>query len=211
MPLSVDSAKILEALKHHITELHAEWKTLQELFGVSQEQSDFLNMSAGGFFDTVYATLIRDILLGVARLTDPLSTAGKDNLVLERLTLLPEVAADASVLSKVKAQLVTVKDHAAPIRDYRNKYLAHLDLAASLGPGSEVLPGIKRENINAALQSAADLFNLVQGTAVVFKWTTIPGGPDVLLKRLKDAQSWRALPFHERGRLSMKRKRQSDA
>ena len=211
MPLSIDSTKILEALKHHITELHAEWKTLQELFGVSEEQSDLLNKSAGGFFNTVYDTLIRDILLGVARLTDPLSTAGKDNLVLERLTLLPEVAADANLLAKVKTQLLTVKDHAAPIRDYRNKYLAHLDLAASLGLGPDVLPGIRRETIDAVLQSTADLFNIVQGTTIVFKWTTIPGGPDVLLRRLKDAQSWRALPFYERGRLSMKRQRPNDA
>lgn len=211
MALSANSEKVIAALWHHITELHSEWKILLELFGVSQAQSDFLNKNAGAFFDTVYDTLIRDILLGVSRLTDPLSTAGSDNLVLERLALLPEVAGDTVLSSKVTTQLAAVKAQVTSIRDYRNKYLAHLDLAASLGPGSEVLPGIKRQDIDAVLQGIADLFNLIRDTPVVFKWVTIHGGPKALLKRLQDAQSWRALPFDQRSRLKRQRKPSSDA
>jgi hypothetical protein len=206
MALSADSAKVVEALWRHITELHSEWKILLELFGVSQAQSDFLNNNAAAFFDTVYDTLIRDILLGVSRLTAPLSTAGKDNLVLERLALLPEVRGDAALSSKVAAQLAAVKAQAVSIRDYSNKYLAHLDLAASLGPGSDVLPGIKRQDIDAVLQGIADLFNLIHDGPVMFKWVTLHGGPKALLKRLHDAQSWRSLPWNERSALNRQKK-----
>lgn len=204
MTLSPDSEKLVDALWKHITELHAEWKSLLHLFGVSQAQSDSLNKVAGAFFDTVYRTLIRDILLGISRLTDPLSTVGKDNLVLERLAALPEVQADSALSSKVAAKLREVKVKAASIRDYRNKYLAHLDLAASLGPGSDVLPGIKRQDIDAVLEGFADLFNLIEQTlrdsTVMFKEVSIHGGPQSLLRHLQDAQSWRALPFAERRR-----------
>ena len=184
--------------------MHAEWKTLIELFGESQEQSDRLNNIGGAFFDTVYRTLIRDILLGIARLTDPLKTSGKDNLVLERLTQLQEVVSDQSLSARVSAKLHTIKAKAQPFRDYRNRYLAHLDLATSLGPGQDFLPGIKRQDVEGVLEAFADMFNVVEHTfrnsTVLFKKVAIPGGPRVLLKALKDAESWLALPFEERRR-----------
>jgi hypothetical protein len=205
MALSADSEKIVEAIWNHIAELHAEWKTLIQLFGVSQAQSDFLNKKAGDFFETVHQTLIRDILLGISRLTDPLSTAGKDNLVLERLLQLPEVVANSTLSSKVAAQLIEVKAQAGPIRDYRNKYLAHLDLVASLAPGSDVLPGIARQDIDGVLESFSDLFNLIEQTlqdrTVAFKRISIHGGPEDLLKHLEDAESWQRLSFPERRRI----------
>lgn len=206
MALSHNSARIVDALWNHITELHAELKTLLQLFGVTQEQSDFLNKAAGAFFDTVYRTLIRDILLGISRLTDPLATAGKDNLVLARLELLPEVTADAALSAKVSAKLADVKTKAGPIRDYRNKYLAHLDLAVSIAPGSEVLPGIRRQDIDAVLEAISELFNLIEQNlrdrTVMFKDVSIIGGAESLLRHLEDAQSWRRLPPTERLRLA---------
>jgi len=205
LPLSEESEKVFDALWKHITELHAEWKSLLQLFGVSQAQSDFLNKFAGAFFDTVYRTLIRDILLGISRLTDPLSTARRDNLVLERLATLPEVQEDSALSSKVAAKLSEVKAKATSIRDYRNKYLAHLDLEASLGSGSDVLPGIRRQDIDAVLDGFADLFNLIEqalrGSTVMFNEVAINGGPESLLRHLEDAQSWKGLPLAERRRL----------
>lgn len=193
MPLSPESEKVVEALWKHITELHAEWKSLLQLFGVSQAQSDFLNKVAGAFFDTVYQTLIRDILLGISRLTDPLSTAGKDNLVLERLATLPEVQADSALSTKVAVKLSEVKGKATSIRDYRNKYLAHLDLAASLGPGSDVLPGIKRLDIDAVLDGFADLFNLIE-QALREQYRYVQGSVD---------PRWPRVPLEASGRCSV--------
>ena len=208
MALSADSEKIVEAIWNHIAELHAEWKTLIQLFGVTQGQSDFLNKKAGAFFEIVYQTLIRDVLLGISRLMDPLSTAGKDHLVVERLAQLPEVVAHSTLSSKVTAKLSEVKAQAGPIRDYRNKYLAHLDLAASLGPGSDVLPGITRQDIDAVLEGLSHLFNLIeqslQDRTVAFKRIWIEGGPEDLLKHLEDAESWQRLSFPERRRIGQR-------
>ena len=63
MALSSDSERIVDAIWNHIAELHAEWRILLELFGATQAQSESLNRVAGVFFDTVYRTLIRDVLL----------------------------------------------------------------------------------------------------------------------------------------------------
>lgn len=206
MALSKDSEILLDKLWDHITELHAEWKTLLQLFAASPAQGDCLKRVAGAFFDTVYRTLIRDILLGVSRLTDPMATSGKDNLVLERLQTLPEVEADEALSANVAAGLADVKAKAASIRDYRNKYLGHLDLAASLGPERDVLPGIKRQDIDGVLNGISDLFNLIEQNlrqrTVMFDEVSIIGGAKALLQHLEDAQAWRRVPAVERRRLS---------
>ncbi len=89
---------------------------------------------------------------------------------------------------------------------YRNKYLAHLDLAAAFGPGYSVLPGINRSDVDAALAAMADLFNAVEqglrNRTVMFKDISIIGGAEALLRHLEDAQSWRGLPRSERLRLT---------
>jgi len=163
MAISADSEAVLHSLQDYVTELHEEWKTLLALFGSGERNFELVNSTAGAFFETVYRTMIRDILLGVARLTDPLQTAGKPNLVLERLTLLPEVLAVPSIGARVAAQLADVKGKAQPFRDYRNKYLAHLDLPTSLAPVGDVLPGIQRENVDTVLDAMSTLFNMVDG------------------------------------------------
>ncbi len=206
MALSEDSTRVVDALWNHVSELHAEWKTLMQLFGVSAEQSQHLNTVAGALFDTVYRALLRDVLLGISRLTDALKTGGKDNLVLERLQLLGEVEADAALSATVAEKIADVRVKASSIRDYRNKYVAHLDLVAALGPGSSVLPGINRSDVDAALEAMADVFNAVEqglrDRTVMFKDISIIGGAESLLRHLEDAQSWRGLPRSKRLRLT---------
>ena len=198
MALSAESAKLVEAIENQITELHTEWKMLLQLFGVSREQSEFLKEVAGGFFETVYNTFVRDILLGIARLTDPCSTHRKDNLVLKRLTGLAELRANPELLAKVTAKLADVNSKVGAIRDYRHKSLAHLDLVSSLEPGSDVLPGITRQDIDTVLKGFEELLHLVElnfrGTSSDIKKAVLFGGAEDLLSHLKDARSWRGLP-----------------
>ena len=205
MAISAGSEAILHSLQGYVTELHEEWKTLIALFGSGDQTVQLLNKTAGALFETVYRTLMRDILLGVARLTDPLQTAGQDNLVLERLTLLPEVCADPSIRASVAAKLVDVKNKAKSFREYRHKYLAHLDLPTSLAPTGDVLPGIKREDVDGVLEEIATLFNMVDGPLrgrhVMFKDVAVHGGTPHLLRALEDAQALKELPLAERARL----------
>jgi hypothetical protein len=157
------------------------------------------------FFGTVYKALLRNILLGIGRLTDPLSTLGKDNLVLERLCLLPEVSGDSTLSSEIKTRLNQIKSAASGVREYRNKYLAHLDLPTALGASPEVLPGVKRQDVDKILDGFADLFNLIEqklrGSHTAFELMAIHDGPDALLTRLEDAEAFRTLPFQERQHL----------
>ena len=132
MVVSAESHAVLSALHSYITDVHQEWKTLIELFWSGDTRAKLLHRTASGFFDTVYRAILRDVLLGIARLNDPRKTAGQDNLVLERLLHLPEVVADATLCATVMDQFAEVRQRVKLFRDYRHKYLAHLDLLTSL-------------------------------------------------------------------------------
>lgn len=205
MGLSQPSEKIVDALGRQITELHAEWKTLIALFGTSEEQSRFLNEVAGVFFDTVYRALLRDVLLGISRLTDRPSTTGKDNLVLECLCQLPEVAADETLRSTVTEKLAEIKSNSHGIREHRHKYLAHLDLNVALDRNLDLLGGLKRRDVERVLDGIAEIFNVIEQShrdrTVMFGHVSIHDGAETLLRHLDDARSWRALDPAERRRL----------
>ncbi len=202
---SSESAAILDSLKGYITELHEEWATLKELFASGDDTVKLLNDTASALFETIYHVLIRDILLGIARLTDPLKTGNKDNLVLERISQLPEVMADPSLVSASSKILVEINALATPFRDYRNKHLAHLDLPTALKPSGEVIPGIKLQDIDAVLAAFANLFNIVDGPLrdrpVLFEYIMIMGGPKSLIRACADSRTWRSLPLSERTKI----------
>lgn len=205
MALSTDSQAVLDALYGFILEIHEEWKTLMGLFGSGDKRTQLLHLTARGFFDTVYQTLLRDVLLGIARLTDPLKTAGQDNLVLERLTQLPEVVADAHLYAAATSALGELKERAKSVRDYRHKYLAHLDFLTSIRAGEEVVPGIRRDDVEALLSAIGSLFNVIDGSLrnreVMFDRVRTVGGFEHLLVALEDAQALAEVPSTERHRL----------
>ena len=205
MPLSSESTQVVDKLEDYITELHVEWKVLLQLFGSGDQQSKFLNRVAACFFDTTYRTFIRDIILGVARLTDPLKTGGQENLVLDRLADLSEVNADVSLKAQVTAKLAEIKTAAEPFRAYRHKHLAHLDLQVSLQDAGDILPGIKKQNLDSTLALFVELLNLIEGRlrnrAVDFKGVATPGDAQALLRNLEDAQAFRQLSAGEKDRL----------
>ncbi len=190
---SSESIAILNALESHIFTLHIRWKTLLDLFGSGDDTVKLLHETAGAFFNTVYSILLQDILLGIARLTDPLKTKGKENLVLKRIAQLPEVAADSSLLTASNEVLQEIKLLTEPFRDYRNQYIAHLDLPKSLGPSTELLPGIKTHDIDAVLEAFARLLNLVNGSLrgqrVQFKNVMVHGGAKSIIRACKLARA----------------------
>jgi hypothetical protein len=76
---------LYHALYEEVTWLHAKWQQYRALFAESPERIDLLNKVAGFFFQVIQDVLWEDVVLHIARLTDPARSAGKDNLTLLRL------------------------------------------------------------------------------------------------------------------------------
>lgn len=73
------------ALWQEVAWVRVKWQEYIELFGKKPSRVDLLNKSAPLFFRIVQNVLWYDILMHIARLTDPPKSKGKPNLTIRRL------------------------------------------------------------------------------------------------------------------------------
>lgn len=149
---------IYNELSDELIWLHAKWKQYRILFGHSEERVDLLNKASGYFFKIVQDALLDNVVLNVARLTDPVKSVGKDNLTLLRL---PDLIQDDSLKKEVNALSQNALEISSFSRDWRNRRLAHNDLMLALNVGVKPLPGISREKIEKSLSAFRDVLNAI--------------------------------------------------
>jgi hypothetical protein len=147
---------VYNALDRDVTWLHAKWNQYRQLYARSPERIALLNRVAGHFFGVIQDTLFEDILLHLARLTDPAKSVGKENLTLKNL---PELVKDSRLSAELKGLVETALKASKSARAWRNRRLAHRDLALALATASDPLPGISRDEVEAALLAIRDVLN----------------------------------------------------
>ena len=142
--------------------VHAYWLVFTQLFMGPQEQLDLLDRSAGFFFRVVQDALATDIQLTVSKLADPAeSRGGKDqNATIEHL-LKDVLHLDASLKSELMTLYETFRDASKPLRDLRNKVIAHLDLPTATKTVPPP-PEATIKEVRAALDALAAFMNAVQ-------------------------------------------------
>ncbi len=146
-------------LRNETVMLHWKWGEFVALFGTKPERIELLNEAAGAFFWVVQDTLWEDVLLRIARLTDPPQSVRKDNLTLARL---PALIA-APIGAEVERLFLECAAKSAFARDWRNRRIAHSDLALALEQQSATpLAAASRKHVNDALAAFVALLNAVQ-------------------------------------------------
>ncbi len=80
-----ETGELFHELWTNVAHLHLNWKNYRSLFGTSPERIELLNWAASSFFGLLDGILRHDVVLAIARLTDPPQSAGKDNASLARL------------------------------------------------------------------------------------------------------------------------------
>lgn len=145
-----------------IANLHLNWKNYRALFGTSPERIEVLNWAASSFFRLLDGILRHNVMLAIARLTDPAKSRGHDNTSIEKLIELLKPSADPEFLKVWNQKLAALKTYREPLRKIRNRLLAHDDLATSLRYHAEPLPGISRAYIEGALEQIRDLFGDIE-------------------------------------------------
>ncbi|MBE3602159.1 hypothetical protein IMX07_00810 [bacterium] len=149
---------LYDALYNEVVWLHAKWNQYRILYAESPERVELLNRTAGFLFRMIQNVLWEDVLMHIARLTDPPKSAGKDNLSLRRL---PK-ALDELALSAEVATLVEEAEKAALFaRGWRNRRLAHMDLKLALEDRAEPLPRVSRHNVEQTLGAMAAILNRI--------------------------------------------------
>lgn len=182
-----DLGAIYGALCSHMSWLHMRWIMYRQLFAESQERLDVLNECAAAFFGMLRRTLYEDILLELARLTDPVRSRGKDNLTLLRL---PDLIPDAALASETRTLVDDALRAADFARTWRHRRLAHRDLALALDTPGEPLPAASREEVEQALVSCRAVLNKLElaywNSTTLYEHGIIgPGDADALVYHLE--------------------------
>lgn len=146
------------ALWQEVAWIHKKWGQYVELFGTSPERIDLLNQAAPSVFRTVQDTLWEDVLLHLARLTDPPKSMDKANLSVRHLASL---VANSPIDSRVEALTHAALAASEFARDWRNRRLAHRDLALALGQSVQPLADASRASVKAALSALDEVLNSV--------------------------------------------------
>ena len=144
------------ALYNEVTWLHAKWLEYRKLYAQSEKRVDLLNDAAAFFFGVVQNVLWEDILLHIARLTDPPNQGGFDNLTLLRL---PDAVADERMGQELRGLVQTCRDRSQFARQWRNKRLAHSDLSRAIDVKAAPLPGMSRQHVEDILASFRLIMN----------------------------------------------------
>lgn len=158
--MGTDLGTLYNVLTNEVAWVHAKWAQYQQLYARSPERIALLNEAAGHFFGIIQDALFEDVILHLARLTDPPQSMRKDNLTLCRLpTLISHTQLRAGVTDLVK----TAQAACESVREWRNRRLAHRDLSLALATATEPLPGISYATIKAALAAMAAVLNYLEG------------------------------------------------
>ena len=137
--------------------LNTKWAQFVQLFGSKPERLALLNGTAPLFFRVVQDTLLEDVILHIARLTEHSKTKGRS----EKLTThtLPGLV-DPRIRQAVSYGVKTAQHRAATCLDWRHRHIAHRNVALALGE-AEPLGPVTLKHIRDALASIAEVLNEV--------------------------------------------------
>ena len=184
---------VYSALWQEVAWINKKWAQYVELFSTSPERIALLNRAAPSMIRTVQDTLWEDVLLHLARLTDPPKSMGKANLSVRHLAAL---LVGSPINTKAESLAAAALDACEFARDWRNRRLAHRDLDLALGQSVQPFAPASRAAVKASLTALEELLNAV--SLHYLDSTTIfdlgPGGADAvsLLYLLRDGLQFRA-------------------
>ena len=154
---------IYEKLKNEVNWLYVKWKIYRQLYDQGQKRVDLLNQSAALFFYVIEQSLMSEISIFVSKLTDPARKGRFENLSLYQLQERIEKHCDSVFVSSSCEFLKAVEKRCEPLRKWRDKKLAHLDLGVAMNNGVVKLPDFSREEIGGSISAISDYLNNIEG------------------------------------------------
>ena len=186
MNLGDDLGSVYHELCGEVAWLYIKWEEYVQLFGKAPSRVDLLNSAAPLFFRIVQDSLWEDVLLHIARLTDPPRSAGKDNLTVQRLSGLVNQEMEGIISKQVKEAIAS----ADFCRDWRNRRIAHRDLKLTVDEQADQLKPATRAKVRTALDNIVKVLNSVSEhymkSTIGFDLVREPGGSEDLLYILED-------------------------
>ena len=109
-----------------VVSLHFKWRLYLDLYG-NPDAASVLDQTARGCFNLLAESLVNDIIMSFARLTDPANTCGKDNLSIAHLLEVLSGHATPHYLGEWRTAAQLFQDRCGPFKQLRNKRIGHRD------------------------------------------------------------------------------------
>jgi hypothetical protein len=130
--MTIAAKQLLEPLNTEIGHAVLGLQILEIVY-ISARGQALMQRAAPGFFAVTSIALQREVFLAMARLTDPPRTGKFGNITLRTLVESLPPSIDEAYRTKLTGDVSAIEKLAAPIRDWRMKYLAHSDIAHGVG------------------------------------------------------------------------------
>jgi hypothetical protein len=149
-----------ELLDKEVSSLHLYWNVFNSLYKKNKYRTDLMEKLADGFFGMLYQVLVDSILLGLSKLSDPIQSCGKDNLVIKRIfeAMRDGQLLDTNSLNQLTTKIDEIKSLREKINDHRNMRIAHCDYR--LANRSHSLPDVTFEELGRMLKALCEYMNL---------------------------------------------------
>lgn len=148
-----------ERIWRELAQLRTTWVQYQFLFSECPERVVTLNACAGYFFALTQRTLFHEVILGIARLTDPVRGNRQTNLAIGTLLADPSLKGKRRIRAELRRLVEAAAKTAKAIRVHRHKYVAHLDEQVALNLHNTLLPGVTGDGISAAIDALEAAFS----------------------------------------------------
>lgn len=143
---------------------------------------------------------MREVILGVSRLTDPPKRGPFSNLTIASLLDDPAIHDVPGLGDEISSACEALKQKVDPIRKSRDKFIAHLDWEAAVKPTDELIPGIPKGLIGFVIQDLGRIYNL-HGARTVDQHASFKlepaGSPKSLISILEQSSEWQDCQEYE--------------
>lgn len=174
--------------------LHESWNDYRAFYGTDQYRIDLLNQCAPSFFMILEDMLRHNIILSIARLTDPPNSGRNQqnvNASIKKLFVELKSDLDKSMKNEIKMLFNKLDNQTRKIKDLRNKLIAHSDFKTKLELRSEPLPGVSRAEIEDILSTIRAIFHKIElkylNSETYFQGVLAYGNAEDLLHLLDNA------------------------
>jgi hypothetical protein len=186
--LGYDFGCLLNSLYNEISWLTFKWIEFRELYGTKESRFEIMNKTAPFFFSTIQKVLWQNLLLGVARITDPPETRGKKNTTLRALG---QHIDDEEFKIEFENDISEILTESEFCRDWRNRWIAHMDYELSVNRASAApLKTANRLKLRTTLEKIQALYNKVSfkylNSSTPWQMLNSHAGALSLLHRLED-------------------------
>jgi len=155
-----DLGLLYDSLYNEIIWIELKWIEFKELFGTKESRVDLMNKTAPFFFHMIQNVLWENLLLGIARITDPKATSGKKNITINALSEHITDLEFKSTLDNLINEIIIESDFC---RDWRNRHISHNDFKLSIDNQNAVpLKLASRLKLKTVIQKVDELVHLFE-------------------------------------------------